>query len=104
MQIETDAFFNIGNLYYVRGIFDDTFYKNAREIFLLTIKNAQKIDYSIVEGKCYNSMGLICQSMEQYGNAISYFKKDMAICEEEKDFNGLILTMINLIKIYLKLD
>jgi len=40
MQIETDAFFNIGNLYYVRGIFDDTFYKNAREIFLLTIKNA----------------------------------------------------------------
>ena len=98
-RLLNEAVFNIGNAYFVRGKYEDKYFAQATEYLRKTASMAKQSKSPILEGKAYSTMGLIFMQRKQYEQSKDYFEKDAQICEAQKDFPGLSLTLRNLAKV-----
>ena len=95
-----EALYNVGNTYFVWGKFDNKYFDNSLEFLKKAASYAKDLSNPILEGKCYSSIGLIFFNKKEYDQAEAYFKKDVKICEENRDYHGLILTLKNMARVY----
>lgn len=99
-KLEVDALYNLGSCFFVKGKFDNDYYKNSIEWLKKAIEYSIKIGYPILEGKCYNMIGLIHLQNKEYNKAEDFLKKDEEITEREKDVFGQVQTLKSLALVY----
>ncbi len=58
--------FNLANSYYIKSKWDDSYNKEAILQLKEAAKFANSFDYKIVEGRCYNTLGLIYLGNKDY--------------------------------------
>ena len=99
-RLFNEAQFNIGNCYFVWGKFDSKYFKNALDSLKKAATYAKSLKNPILEGKAYSTIGLIHFNQKEYDQAEVYFKKDASICESNRDYQGLALTLRNIARLY----
>ena len=99
-RLFNEAQYNIGNCFFVWGKYDSKYFKDALDALKKAGTYAKTLQNPILEGKAYSTMGLINFNQKDYSQAEIYFKKDTSICEENKDYQGLMLTLRNLARLH----
>lgn len=83
-HIITDAYKNIGIVYYSEGQLS-----NALDYYYKALYLAVKNHYKVLSGDIYNDIGVTLQAMEVYPNALNYFNKALNIAQEANDVQGV---------------
>lgn len=79
-----DAFFNLGRIYRDKGSF-----RLALDFFRKSLKAAQQSsNFRLQEGRALHGLGTASLMLGNSSDAELYFRRDIAICEQECDFVG----------------
>ncbi|KAL4441623.1 hypothetical protein ABPG74_021555 [Tetrahymena malaccensis] len=91
-----ESLFNQACALFVKGKWDSIYYDQSIEKLKETLKEAEQIQYAIIKGKCYNTLGLIYLQKKEYEHAKKQFVKDAEICRQNSDISGLIDDYMNI--------
>ena len=72
---------------------DDDFYGKAIEQLKIAATFAKQVGLTILEGKCYNTLGKIYLNQKFFEASEKQYLKDAKICQQEKDDEGLVKTL-----------
>lgn len=102
----SSCFSNIGNVHHSQGAFQKAIeYYNksialADQLLYHAKDNATIRDIKNTLGYCYNNLGIVYYSTNQFEKAIGYYKKSLTICEELNDLTGKAYCLNNIGAIY----
>ena len=85
-----NALYNIGNVYYYRGNYDEALHN-----FDMGIKRIGNKDNKL-SAKLFNRKGAICQEKGEYSEAEKYYKKCLQICVKTDNKNGMSVAYNNI--------
>ncbi|KAL4493114.1 hypothetical protein ABPG72_003199 [Tetrahymena utriculariae] len=95
-QKYVESLFNQACALFVKGKWDNIYYDQSINKLKETLREADQIQYTIIKGKCYNTLGLIYLQKKEYEKANKQFLKDAEICLQNNDMSGLIDDYMNI--------
>ncbi len=102
----SSCFSNIGNVHHSQGAYEkaiEYYHKSialADQLLSQAKENATIRDMKNNLGYCYNNLGIVYYSTNQFEKAIGYYKKSLTICEELNDPTGKAYCLNNIGAIY----
>jgi diguanylate cyclase (GGDEF)-like protein len=99
LDLESEIFNALGNVYVYLEIFD-----KAYDYYQRSLNLAIKTNNRTVESRVLNNVGAIFRTLGDFESALSYYQKSLETQEKIADFKFTSIPLSNLCEIYLDLD
>lgn len=99
LDLESEIFNALGNVYVYLEIFD-----KAYDYYQRSLNLAMKINNKTVETGIFNNIGEIFRRLGDFESALSYYQRAIETQDDTVDFQFIALPLFNLCEAYLELD